>query len=79
MEKPKIIPSDLLGVKLIEAGILPPNCRRFVIDGLVGDPLRIYIECFGDEQVLEVVTPESLADAIKIRTIEKLPNGPDAT
>lgn len=52
--------------RLIAAGVLPNNCRRFVIDCEVDEVPTLYFECFGDER-LHV----ALADAeIKVEVPE---------
>ena len=38
-----------IGKPLVEAGILPPNTKRFVIDCDINSAVKIYYECYGSE------------------------------
>ena len=53
-------------IMLKDAGMLPPETSRVVIDAKVEDVVRIYIESYGREDLLKVITPESLSNALKI-------------
>jgi hypothetical protein len=47
---------------LIEVGLLPVNCKRYVIDsGLVGNVMTIYFDCFLDNRILEQPVIRSLS------------------
>lgn len=52
---PKLITSTSLSKKLIEAGIIPPNTRRAIIDIRMNDAVTIYIEAYGDERLLDII------------------------
>jgi hypothetical protein len=41
-----------LGKVLMDAGILPPKCRKAVIVLELDQPVKVYTECFGDERCL---------------------------
>ena len=58
----KVILSNQLSQRLIEAGIMPPKCRRAVIDLQAGHPPMLYFECLGDEALLDVLIPETLLE-----------------
>jgi hypothetical protein len=52
--KPKqftLAAGDRLIDKLTAAGVLPNNCRRFVIDCEVNEVPTLYFECYGDERL----------------------------
>lgn len=43
-----------LALALIAAGVLPPNCRRFLIDsGEPGSAVKVFYECYGDDRLLD--------------------------
>lgn len=49
-----IASSHALAKALMESGVLPPNCRRFLIDsGEPGGLLKVFYECYADERVLD--------------------------
>jgi hypothetical protein len=52
-----LIKSNVFGDALIAAGIITPeqNVRRVVIDATLGDITVMYLECYGDTRLLEVV------------------------
>lgn len=56
---------------LKDAGMLPPETSRVVIDAKVDDVVRIYCQSYGRDDILKVIMPESLADAVKINVSEQ--------
>jgi hypothetical protein len=52
--------ADSLIQRLVDAGVLPNNCRRFVIDCEVGEVPTMYFECFGDERLSVVLRDAAL-------------------
>lgn len=52
---------------LHDAGILPPNCRRVIIDAKADDVVHMYFECFGDERVLRLDLPTNLGACDTVR------------
>lgn len=44
-----------LAKKLIDAGLLPSQAKRFIIDVRPFEPVKIYYECFADKQTLDIV------------------------
>ena len=53
---PRVILNDQFTRALIDAGVLPANCRRYIIDsGEPGNAITLHFECFGDERLLSVV------------------------
>jgi hypothetical protein len=42
-----LFPQDVAKA-LTEAGIIPTNCRRFIIDSEAGEVVKVYYECYGD-------------------------------
>jgi hypothetical protein len=50
--------------RLKRAGVVPANARRVVIAASLNQPVHVFFEGFGDDRLLEVITPESLAEAI---------------
>jgi len=69
-QKFKLSTADQLIERLNEAGILPNNCRRFIIDAEVGEVPMMWFECYGDERLLV-----ALADAKLIATEAKESRG----
>ncbi len=57
-----------LGKKLADAGVIPKHCRRVVIDIPCEGITMVYYECYCDQEVLHVITPESLSNAAVIDT-----------
>lgn len=52
--------------KFVEAGIVPKNCRKIVIDMEVGDAVKVYYSCYGDQEMIEVLVPALLEPAVRI-------------
>lgn len=52
-----VIKSDGFADALLAAGIITPEqkVRRVVIDAKLGDVTVMYLECYGDTRLLEVV------------------------
>lgn len=53
--KYKPISSITLGKILTDAGIIPDNCRRVVIDINCTDAVKIHYEVYGDDRIIEVL------------------------
>ncbi len=68
----QIASSMNLGARLVEAGLLPVNCRRFIIDCPPPNegPVKIYFDCYGDVEQLEVVFDE-IVRAVRHEQAEK--------
>jgi hypothetical protein len=49
-----ILGRDLLGA-LVEAGIIPNETYRVVIDATVNDPVVLYVMQYGTEELLKVI------------------------
>ena len=64
----ELITGNAFGKVLEDAGIIPPNCRRFLIDVPLDDPVRIFYECFGDAELLDPKFVSDLKHAETIRT-----------
>lgn len=61
-ESSPVVPAREIGQRLKAAGLLPQNCRRFVIDS--GEPdgvVKIYWECFADPATMDVVLDAMLS------------------
>lgn len=50
----RVISSKGLVQKLTEAGLVPANCQRIIIDIPVGDAAYVYYRCLADERILAV-------------------------
>lgn len=37
--------------QLMEAGVVPPNTRRLVIDISIDEPVKVYYDCYGDDKM----------------------------
>ncbi len=56
MNKPDIVAVNHLTMKqFVDAGLIPPNCRRIVIDFEVGCAARCYYETFADQRHIDVM------------------------
>jgi hypothetical protein len=53
--KPKLILAHKFIGALLETGIVDNRTRRIVIDAEIGQPVRIYLEKFGDDRLLVVL------------------------
>lgn len=58
----KIIHASSLIDALKGSGILPDNCRRVVIDLNTDDATKLYFECFGDDRLIEILTPKNFVE-----------------
>lgn len=56
----KLTTGDGLIERLTAAGVLPNNCRRFIIDVEVDEVPVIYFECFGDERLITALEDPAL-------------------
>jgi len=61
-ERPRIVAADAIIRRLVDAGVVPANCRRVVIDLAAGVPATLYFEVLGDTR-LEI----ALAAGIEMR------------
>jgi hypothetical protein len=44
------------------AGVIPPNCRRMVVDiGHPGEPSTVYWECYADAEVIKIAFDVAIA------------------
>jgi hypothetical protein len=60
----KPITSDRFVETLIANGVVPPLCRRVVIDAEAGSCVKLYYEVYGDERLLEVGIPDALLNVV---------------
>jgi hypothetical protein len=67
MKTPEPVPVASMIQPFIDADIVPPGCRRVIIDLAVGDIVRIYYEVLGDKVVIDV-----LSDMIKRGRLPRL-------
>ena len=54
-----------------EAGLVPTPCRRIIIDIEVGEAVKLFYECYGDERMLQLDLPKALHNATRIRAVER--------
>ena len=70
-----IIDGKSLGRMLLDAGIIPPDCRRVIIDVPCEGVVVMYIEQFGDDRLLDIdwgnIVPE-----IVVKKTEREPQEP---
>lgn len=64
-----VLAHDFL-VMLRDAGIIPGDTSRVVIDAKAGEVLLMYYEVCGTGDLIKVITPESLGHAVKIEVSE---------
>ena len=55
MPKYELSTADALIELFRERGIIPPNCRRFVIDIQVGEVPKIYTDAFIDAETIRLL------------------------
>ena len=56
--------------QFVEAGLVPDNCRRIVIDLEVNDAVKVYYECFGDDKFVPRFVDHVIA-GIKENTVDR--------
>jgi len=56
--------------KMHQAGLVPQQVSRAVLDIPLDGAVRLYIECRGDQNMLDIEIPEMLQDALVIRIDE---------
>lgn len=56
--------------RFIEAGVVPKHVRRMIIDVNTDSAVMVHYECFGDDEMLQLITPASLATA-EIKSVKK--------
>ena len=49
----RIIKADVIGQKLMDAGIVPSNCTRIIIDLELDNVAKVYCQCLGDTKLLD--------------------------
>lgn len=56
--------------KLIEAGVVKhgDKLRRVVIDAVIGQPVKLYVERFGDDRMLRVATTLEGVEIVNVQT-----------
>lgn len=54
---PIILANDLINAICEASGVDPDRCHRVIIDAEAGAAVRVYFDCFGDEQLLELTPP----------------------
>lgn len=64
----RILMSEAYGKLLFEAGIIPKECTRFIIDCTAGEPIKIYLTCNGTDALLAIAPPPALLEAQIITT-----------
>lgn len=52
--------------KFAAAGVIPPNTRRMIIDVEAGKAVKVYYDTFGNETLLQMITPEMLMNGEEI-------------
>jgi|TARA_Y100000310_G_scaffold336405_1_gene420842 hypothetical protein len=65
------ISESLPWAELEVKGLVPPNIRRCIIDMEVGNAVKVYFECFGDSEMLELIVPEAIEQAVKVGTAKR--------
>ena len=54
---------------LVDAGIVPDNCRRIVIDIPCNDVVTLYYEILGDTRLLDIDFAKHLGPVVKNKTM----------
>ena len=52
--------------KFVEAGVVPSNVRRMIIDVQEAHAVKVYYDTFGNETLLQMITPEMLMNREEI-------------
>ena len=58
-----------IGSKLSEAGLIPDNVRRIIIDIPCDGCVVIYYECFGDKKQIDLVLEEMIKNKGKLKVV----------
>ena len=58
-----------------DLGILPPLTRRVVIDADIDGPVKMYIECYGSEKLIEVAPPADVFKGTQITILDQYGGG----
>ncbi len=67
MDQPMMVKGDSkLVQQFVKAGIVPNHCRRIVLDMEIGEIVKLYYECYGDDKLLEIDIPGHLGADVKI-------------
>ena len=59
-----------IGSKLNEAGLIPDNVRRIIIDIPCDGLIVIYYECLGDKKQIDLVLEELIKNKDKLKIIQ---------
>lgn len=62
----KLIHGGQFGQMLIDAGILPANTKRVIIDAEVSKVVTVYYECFGDARLLKIGIEDALLKDVEV-------------
>ena len=65
------IVSDDFFQGFVDAGIVPKDVRRMVIDIEAGNAVMVYYECYGSKKLLELILPTTLKDAVLINVADR--------
>lgn len=57
--------------EMMNTGLLPPECRRAVIDLTFNKTVQIFYECYGDTKIIDLDLPGLLSEGIKITQTEQ--------
>ena len=63
--------------QLIDAGIVPENCTRVIIDIGLDAILKVYYETYGDKRILDLDLMLALKDVEIFKIEPALPNKPE--
>lgn len=62
MKENAVLLGQDLGKKFIDAGLVPKNTKRIILDMEVNEAVRLYFETLADERVSCMSLPEILLD-----------------
>ena len=57
--------------QFVEAGLVPDNCQRMIIDVKYDEVVKVYYECLGDKKMLDIDIPKHLGADVKIIPADK--------
>ncbi len=56
--------------RLVSEGLVPADVRRVIIDSIVGEPVKVYYECYADEKMFDVDLAKAVVGAEAISVTE---------
>lgn len=62
--KHSIISGRAITKALVDAGVVPPNCSRIILDITAYETVKVHYSCFGDTRILTAGIVEQIIDIV---------------